>query len=84
VGWMEFIEMIGITKSGKLMVIDKNSSITGHQFIGVIITDPQILNEDSLNIANHFYSRDHQLLDKLVLETLHINQNHHHLLNEQP
>lgn len=76
--------MIGITKSGKLMVIDKNSSITGHQFIGIIITDPQKLTEDCSNIANHFYSKDHQQLDKLVLEALHTNQNHHHLLNEQP
>ncbi len=75
--------MIGITKQGRLMVINKNSSITGHQFIGVVITDPRKLNESCANIANHFYSKDHQQLDKLVLKALHTNQNHRHLLNEQ-
>ena len=76
-------KMIGITKKGKLMTINVNSSITGHQFIGVVITDPRKLDESCTNIANHFYSKDHQQLDKLVLEALHTNQSHHHLLNEQ-
>lgn len=76
--------MIGIIKNGELMVLNTNSSITGHQFIGVIITDPDQLGESFNHISNHFYSKDHQQLDKLVLEVLHINQNHHHLLNEQP
>jgi hypothetical protein len=80
---MEFIDVIGITKKGELMVIGENTSITGHQFIGVVITDPHKLDESCTNIANHFYSKDHQQLDKLVLDALHINQNHHHLLNEQ-
>ncbi|RLL28854.1 hypothetical protein D9K80_17525 [Acinetobacter cumulans] len=75
--------MIGITKKGELMAIDENSSITGHQFIGVIITNPHKLDESCANIANHFYSKDHQQLDRLVLEALHTNQNHRHLLNEQ-
>lgn len=76
--------MIGITKKGELLVIDENSSITGHQFIGVIITDPTELDDSYTNIINHFYSKDHQQLDKLVLKALHTNQSHHHLLSEQP
>ena len=76
-------EMICITNKGKLITINENSSITGHQFIGVVITDPCKLDESCANIANHFYSKDHQQLDKLVLEALHTNQNRHHLLNEQ-
>ncbi|RLL16609.1 hypothetical protein D9K81_18025 [Acinetobacter chengduensis] len=76
--------MIAITKKGELMIIDENSSITGHQFIGVIITDPTKLDDSCMNIVNHFYSKDHQQLDKLVLEALHTSQNHHHLLSEQP
>lgn len=76
--------MIGITKKGQLMAINNNSSITGHQFIGVIITDPNQLDESCINISNHFYSKDPQQLDRLVLEALHTNQNHPHLLSEQP
>jgi len=75
--------MIGITKKGELMVIDEKSSITGHQFVGVIITDPTKLDESYANVANHFYCKDPQQLDKLVLEVLHINPNHRHLLSEQ-
>ena len=76
--------MIGITKKGELLVINENSSITGHQFIGVIITDPTKLDDSYTNIANHFYSKDHQQLDKLVLKALHTNQSRHHLLSGQP
>ncbi|OTG70601.1 hypothetical protein DCL20_14395 [Acinetobacter schindleri] len=76
--------MIGITKKGELMILDDNSSITGHQFIGVIITDPTQLNGSADNISNHFYSKDPQQLRKLVLDVLHTNQHRHHLLNEQP
>ncbi len=76
--------MIGITKKGELMLIDEKSSITGHQFIGVIVTDLTLLGECYANISNHFYCKDPQQLDKLVLEVLHTNPNCHHLLNEQP
>lgn len=76
--------MIGITKKGELLTIKDNSPITGHQLIGVIITDPDQLNESYLNISNHFYSKDSQQLEKLILDALHINPNHHHLLNGQP
>lgn len=75
--------MIGITKKGELMMLNENSSITGHQFIGVIITDPAQLDGIQSNVANHFYSKDSLQLHKLVLETLHIDQSHHHLLSEQ-
>lgn len=81
---MEFIEMIGITKKGELMVIDEKSSITGHQFIGVIVTDLTLLDESYANVTNHFYCKDPQQLDELVLEVLHTNPNYRHLLNEQP
>lgn len=80
---MEFVEMIGITKHGELMVLDEDSSITGHQFIGVIVTDPRELEKNFANIANHFYCKDSQQLDKLVLKALHKDQNPHHLSSEQ-
>lgn len=81
---MEIVEMIGITKHGELMALDKNSPITGHQFIGVIITDPKEIERNFPDIANHFYCKDPQQLDKLVLKALHKDQNPHHLSSEQP
>ena len=80
---MEFIEMIGITKKGELVEIQTNSAITGHQFVGLIITDPSQLSCDIAHIANHFYCKDPEQLQNLTLDALHTNQNRHHLLNEQ-
>ena len=76
--------MIGITKEGQLIMVKNSSPLTGVKLIGVLITNPNDLSENHLNIANHFYHKDSQQLHKLVLEALHTSQNHHHLLSEQP
>lgn len=81
---MEFIKMIGISKKGELLQIESNSSITEHQFIGGIFTNPSQLNGDYQNIANHFYCTDPEQLQMLTLNALRINQSRRHLLSEQP
>lgn len=78
------IRMIGITKEGQLIEVMDSSPLTGVKLIGVLITNPNDLSENHLNIANHFYHKDSQQLHKLVLEALRINLNHHHLSSEQP
>ncbi len=78
------IRVIGITKEGQLIMVKNSSPLTGVKLIGVLITNPNDLSENHLNIANHFYHKDSQQLHKLVLEALRTNLNHHHLSSEQP
>ena len=76
--------MIGITKEGYLIEINDLSPLTGVKLIGILVTSPDDLSTNHLNIANRFYHKDSQQLHRLVLEVLHTNLNHHHLLSERP
>lgn len=46
--------MIGITKEGQLIEVMDSSPLTGVKLIGVLITNPNDLSKNHLNIANHF------------------------------
>lgn len=75
--------MIGITKEGQLIEITNISSLTGVKLVGVLITDASDLNQDYLNISNHFYCKDSQQLCNLALHALRTNQNRPQQMNEQ-
>lgn len=74
VGWMEFVEMIGITSKGDLISLSKGQRSKDF-LIGILITDPEHLSDDNLSkIKLRFYGSNGQLNQHRCLSALHISQ----------
>ena len=64
--------MIGITKKGRLVAIQKGCSVGGLRFVGILITNPEELPDQFEQIKLHFQSPSDQYNLAHCQEILHI------------
>lgn len=73
-GWMEFVEMIGVTSKGELISVKVGQRPKGF-LIGILITDPEHLTEENVTkIKLHFHGSDGQSNQHHCLSALNISQ----------
>lgn len=85
---MEFIEMIGITKDGKVVEITLKGPIVGKGIVALLIVDPEELPQELNNIKKRFQTPDDQYNLIRCLDTLHIQphqlQGFHNVQSSKP
>jgi len=65
-------EMIGITKEGRLVALQKGCGVGGLRFVGILITNPEDISDEFEQIKLHFQSPNDQYNLAHCLDILHI------------
>ncbi len=64
--------MIGITKEGRLVALQKGCGVGGLCFVGILITNPEDISDEFEQIKLHFQNPNDQYNLAHCLDILHI------------